>query len=479
MIPSIAGLIVCAAIYLGALRSASPLLVGLIVSLAFGATAIVNLPALGGSSPLIYVVFVTALLTSIVLRRDSFRELGTVFAQQPAAWLLVLLAVYAAAGSFLLPRIFAGQATIFIPQRIDGQGGGIVEAVLTPVTGNVTQTAYFLLGIMTFFGVSVLLLQRKMFLAVKQGFFACATVHVLIGGIDLGGKLAGVPDILVPLRSASYAMVTGVDIVGIWRIAGAYSEASAFGGATVALLAFTFSYWKLARSTCALALTIALSALLVLSTSSTAYVAGAVLVAIALASVAAAAVRNHLRSQDIALLAGALVLISGALAVILYDARVLEPVERLFDAMIVNKASSASGMERAYWNWRSLESVLDTAGLGVGLGSSRASSWLISVISQLGVAGTIMIALLVIEIARSDRYHRSGDLGDDIRPIALSARSSCLAGLLTASIAGSAADPGISFFVAGAVVLSYQRLSVRGSVPSARAYPRSLRAVSA
>src|SRR5450432_783956 len=99
MIPSLAGLIVCVAIFLGALRSAAPLLVGLIVSFAFGATAIANLPALGGSSPLVYVVFAAALLAGVVLRRDSFRELGTVFAQQPAAWLLVLLALYVALGS--------------------------------------------------------------------------------------------------------------------------------------------------------------------------------------------------------------------------------------------------------------------------------------------------------------------------------------------------------------------------------------------
>ena len=124
---------------------------------------------------------------------------------------------------------------------------------------------YFLLGILTFFAVSVLLLRRKMFVAIKQGYFAMATVHVVLGGIDFLGKIGGVPDILAPLRSAHYAMVTGVDIVGIWRIAGAYSEASGFGGATVALLAFTFTYWKLTRHRHALGLAIALLVLLLLS----------------------------------------------------------------------------------------------------------------------------------------------------------------------------------------------------------------------
>jgi hypothetical protein len=478
MIPSIAGLIVCGVIYLFALRSSAPLLVSLIVSLAFGATAIANLPAVGGSSPLIYVVFAAALLVSVVLRRDSFREIGTVFAQQPSAWLLLLLAVYVAAGAYLLPRIFAGQTAVFIPQRHDGEGGGIVEVLLAPVSGNITQTMYLLLGILTFFAVSVLLLQRKMFDAIKQGYFAMATVHVALGGIDFLGKIGGVPDILAPLRSASYAMVTGVDIVGIWRIAGAYSEASGFGGATIALLAFTFTYWKLTRHRYALALSIALLVLLLLSTSSTAYVAGAVLAAVALASVAGAVLQNRLRWPDLVLLGGAFALVIGVLAALLLDPGMLEPVERIFDALILNKASSASGMERAYWNETSLQSVLETAGLGVGLGSSRASSWPIAVLSQLGIAGAIMIALLVLELIRANRPQVAGD--EDIRPIALSVRSSCLAGLLTAAIAGGAADPGINFFLGSAVVLSYQRLSLRSRAGAARAHgARRLGAASA
>ena len=480
MIPSIAGLIVCSVIYLFALRSTAPPLVSLIVSLAFGATAIANLPAVGGSSPLIYVVFAAALLVGVVLRRDSFRELGTVFAQQPSAWLLVLLAVYVAAGAYLLPRIFAGQTAVFIPQRQDGEGGGIVEVLLTPVSGNITQTMYFLLDILTFFAVSILLLQRKMFVAIKQGFFAMATVHVVLGCIDFLGKLGGAPDVLAPLRSASYAMVTGVDIVGIWRIAGAYSEASGFGGATIVLLAFNFSYWKLTRHAYALALSIALLVLLLLSTSSTAYVAGGVLALVAVVSVASTALRDRLRSPDLVLLGGAFALLIGGLAVVLFDPSVLDPVERIFDALILNKASSASGMERAYWNQTSLQSVLETGGLGVGLGSSRASSWVIAVVSQLGIAGAIMIALLVLELARAGRRHRAGDLDEDIRPIALSVRSSCLAGLLTASIAGGAADPGISFFIGSAVVLSYERHSLRRRAGAAHEHrPGALRAAPA
>ena len=58
----------------------------------------------------------------------------------------------------------------------------------------------------------------------------------------------------------------------------------------------------------------------------------------------------------------------------------------------------------AYWNYQSLQSVYDTLGLGIGLGSSRASSWIIAVISQLGIIGSILMGLLVLELVRGGDF---------------------------------------------------------------------------
>ncbi len=454
---SIAGLLVCCAIMVMALRSSAPIVVALIMSLAFGATAIVSLPALGGSSPMIYVVFVFALLGSVVLRRDLNRDLTTLFSQQPAAWLLVILGLYAVFGSYLLPRIFAGETTAFIPEQ---SGGGIVEVPLVPVNGNITQTLYLLLGILSSIALGVLLLERKLFIGIRQGFLACATLHVVMGFMDLFGKLVGVGDVLAPIRTASYAMLTDAGVAGFWRIAGAYSEASAFGSATVVLLAFTFSYWRGTRDRLALALTLSLVALLVLSTSSTAYVAGAILLLCVMGSVANSAFRDRLSTQDVVLLGASIAMLSLMLGIVLYDEKVLDPISRLFDAMVLNKAYSASGQERAYWNYQSLMSLYDTVGLGMGLGSSRASSWLIAVVSQLGIVGSLMIGLLLLAIVRADRFNRSVAADREIRAIALSVRSACLAGVLTSSLSGGNADPGMFFFIGVAVVLGYQRQSM-------------------
>jgi hypothetical protein len=237
---------------------------------------------------------------------------------------------------------------------------------------------------------------------------------------------------------------------------------------TVTLLAFTFSYWRRTRDRTALVLTLGLVALLVLSTSSTAYVAGSVLGLCVLGAIVIAALQDRMREQDLLVLVAGFAAFAVIIGFVVLNQRVLDQFWELIDAMILNKASSASGAERAYWNYRSLQSVYETAGLGIGLGSSRASSWIIAVVSQLGIAGSAMIGYLVLMIARSGYLPGAGEVDRETRDIAMSVRAACLAGLLTASIAAGSADPGVPFFVAAAVVLSYCRLVQQGRERSVR-----------
>ena len=462
MEPSIAGILICCGLFAAASFTEAPVVVALMASLAFGSTAIMTLPALGGSSPLIFVVFLIALFVTVALRRNVVSELGTVFAQQPLAWLVLFLTLYTVIGALVLPRMFEGQTQVFIPLRSASEAGRIAEVPLAPVTGNVTQALYFVVSALSFFAFSVLLLQRSTLRAIRNGFFACAGLHAGLGFIDLFGKVAGLGDVLAPVRSASYAMLTNANVIGFWRIAGGYSEASGFGAMTVSLLAFTFVYWRKTNNRLALWLWVALLSLLVLSTSSTAYVASALLLVVVTFSITSAALQDRLRTQDLLILAVACMAVVGAFGVALHNAEALEPFSRLFDAMIVNKSLSDSGTERAYWNWRSLQSVVDTVGLGVGIGSSRASSWIIAVASQLGVVGTLIIGWLTAEIVRGVRSRSSGDTDYEHWATANSVRAACLAGLVTASISGGEADPGIRFYIALAVIFSFRRLALAG-----------------
>src|SRR5690606_23770105 len=116
----------------------SSMLVALMASLAFGSTSIATLSSLGGSSPLIYTVFCGLLILSVAARRTALQDLGRAFTIYPAFWLVTLLMVYAIIGCVFFPRIFAGQTSVFVPTRL-----GVSELALAPVSGNISQTGYF------------------------------------------------------------------------------------------------------------------------------------------------------------------------------------------------------------------------------------------------------------------------------------------------------------------------------------------------
>ncbi|TWI22598.1 hypothetical protein [Mesorhizobium tianshanense] len=453
---SVVGVLICSGILAFVVYMRWSIIAALISSLAFGATAIGTITSLGGSSPLIFTVFDMLLIVAALARRGIWREIGSVFARIGAAWIVCALMIYVSIGALLFPRLFAGQTSAFVSSRT---GKGVYEAALAPVSANISQAGYFVLGGLTFLAVC-LLLQRSGTLAnIRRGFFLWFTLHVSMGILDLLGKVSGAGDILAPIRSANYAMLTQVVEAGFWRIAGAFSEASAFGGASLAGLAFTYTYWRKTGSKFALGLGATLFVLLLLSTSSTAYVGLAIVSVPVVFSIVKSLASSRLRSGE-ALLIGLLppLLLSAMAASLLYP-HVFDPVLQLVDSTVINKATSASGQERSYWNYKSLQSFFDTGGLGVGLGSSRASSWPIAVLSQLGLFGTAMMTALLAMLVRGLRGVRSR-IDPEVDAIASSVRACALSGLVAASLGSGSADPGIVFLIPLAVVLVSRLLPV-------------------
>jgi hypothetical protein len=442
------------------------MITALIASLAFGATAIGTITSLGGSSPLIFTVFVILVMVAALARRGIWREIGAVFVRIGAAWIVCALMIYVCIGALLFPRLFAGQTSAFVASRT---GRGVYEAALAPVSGNISQAGYFILGGLTFLAVCLVLLRSGTLAAIRRGFFLWFSLHVLMGVLDLLGKALGAGDILAPIRTANYAMLTQVTEAGFWRIAGAFSEASAFGGVSLGGLAFTFTYWRKTGSKLALALATSLFILLLLSTSSTAYVGLAIVSVPVVISIVKSLVSGRLRSEEALLVALLPLLLLSGLAAILFYPHVFDPVLQLVDSTVINKATSASGQERSYWNYKSLQSFFDTGGLGIGLGSSRASSWPIALLSQLGLFGTAMMAILLAMLVRG--LSGRGHVDREVDAIASSVRACALSALVAGSLTSGSADPGINFWVPLAVVLVSRILVVEDSRDTRAPYP--------
>ena len=446
---SLFGLLVWIGLLLVGRMAGGALIVGLFASLPFGSTAFATLSSLGGSSPLIYTLFALGILGVVATRRTLISDLAAVFTYYKTAWIICTLAVYATASSYIFPRLFAGETSAFIP--IDGV---ITEMPLAPASGNITQTAYFLLGVFLFIGLCIIFLRADNLKKVTNGFFAFVTAHALLGLIDLGSKMAGLGDMLLPIRTASYALLTEVEQSGFWRIVGGCSEASAYSGYALASLAFAFTYWRETSSRFAGLLTLIMLVLVLLSTSSTAYVGLAGLAPFAAVMIGWSAFEDRLRKTDIALIVCALAIVTALLATYLYDSRTFTPFVNLIDDMVFNKAGSASGQERSYWNMQSLQNVVDTFGLGIGMGSSRSSSWFVSTISQLGVLGSALIGTLLLIMLRGMSGLRPLPEDRPFFALCAGARACGFAHLFAAGIAGGSADPGVLFFACLATVLA-------------------------
>ncbi len=430
-------------------RLRAPITVALFASLPFASTAIVTLPALGGSSILLFTPLAGLLILTALARRNVMSDLGRLFSSHWVPAVVATLLAYAVAGALILPRLFAGQTTVFIPGAEK-----IIEVPLMPVTGNITQSGYFAANGLCFFAVSILLRNKDYFRTLKVALFALAATHAGLCLLDLAGKFAGIADVLSPIRTAGYSMLTDVKADGFWRIVGGCPEASSAAAGTATAFAFTFSYWRMTGSLPAFVLTAVLGSLLVFSTSTTGYAVLGALSLVFLASLAYSAMRDRINSRDLWVVALGTVMLSAVFAMALANEQMLDPIIKLLEGTILEKATSASAAERFYWNYKSLLTFLDTNGLGAGLGSSRASSWLLAVLSQLGFVGAVLFGVLVIEILKRPFHHTPAPEDVEIAATCMGIRAATFATLVALLTSGGAADPGLLFFTALAALLA-------------------------
>ena len=114
---------------------------------------------------------------------------------------------------------------------------------------------------------------------------------------------------------------------------------------------------------------------------------------------------------------------------------------RGFDSLVIQKVTTQSGLERSSWNQLAISNFFDSYGLGIGLGTARASSFIFAVISNVGVPGSALYILFFIttlgQISRQDLDRSSK----------IAARNGALGLLIPACIAGTLVDMGPLFFI--------------------------------
>jgi hypothetical protein len=364
-----------------------------IVLCLFGAASAIDLPALGGA-----VITPSVLFLPFLVVRSWSEQYGRRYIRHfpiAAAW-LTLVVIWGALTAYYMPQLFAGAVEVIAVDRSSVATGPSLGP-LRPVSGNVTQTAYALGGLLTFISMHALLLEPRRLRHFRDAVLLLAALNCVAALYNLGQFHAGFPRLLDYVRTA-YALFDAYEAAGtgLMRIHGTFSETAGFSGFSLPLFAFCFTLWlNKVRPWYSGALAFTLFALLLLSTSTTAYVGLALYFSMLMFVLIHRGYVHGTVPRIGVLVAGALLATVVLGSTFVLETEFARQLEGYLQLVVFNKLSSDSGVERSFWNHTAWSNFVDTYGLGVGLGSVRASSYALVLLSNLGLVGTVFFLKFV------------------------------------------------------------------------------------
>lgn len=442
------------------------LLRAFMLSCLFGASAAIALPALGGAPLTPAVMLLPFLCVRTASERGASACLAPLAFPQAGFWLL-LLVIWGVFSAAFLPRFFAGDTLLFGTDRT--QMSGIRLLPLQPLSTNLTQSAYAIAGLAAFVCVRALLDVEGRSAKLRDAVLMLAALDVAAGVLNLAELHLGLPSLLQHVRNAGYAILVGGEVGGLQRVSGTFPEASAFAAFSLPLLAFTASLWRDGvRPRYSGTLSLGLLLLLLMSTSSTAYagLAGYGLL-IALGGGLRLLRRGEMpRLGTLSLLVWLLAV--GACLLLLLRPDLVVRIVDFFGVTLVRKLESSSGLERGSWNLQAWYNFVDVYGIGTGLGSARASSYPLVLLSNVGVLGSALFLAFVLRLFLDAQA--TGDVAPDEAATARAARRAVLAALIAATISAVVFDLGLAFyaFAAAAAAPSLRREQPLPPTPGAR-----------
>lgn len=372
-------------------------------------------------------------LTARVIFEDGGRRYLHALVDFRRFGVLTLCTLYAIASGFFLPRMFAGQVDVITMRPSDVNGA----VPLQPDTANLTQGLYFVITTLTVVSVYLICLdpmRRRRFL---QAFAFGAAVAIVTGLLDLVCSAMGLGGLLEPFRNASYALLLDNVAAGMHRVVGLMSEASAYAGLCASflyLLTLTLgrdSPWGPWRTPLALGLLV----MTYLSTSSSGYVAlGGLAVTLAV-SLMVGMVEKRPAAWWGAF--GGLLAAAFVAAALLINPLFFDPLWQLFNRVVLTKTQSDSYVLRSTWNTVAYQAFVGTDYLGAGIGGARASSWIYSLLSNIGAPGTLLLFIFMVQVLLA----RPADPAD--RTLARSAKFTLAPYLFMGSLAGTSTGFGL------------------------------------
>lgn len=374
---------------------------------------------------------------SVVTARLTFPREGFWF---------VATAAVGVVGALILPRFFAGAAYVAAIGATSDGGSAPILVPLSPTTGNLTQSVYFIGDIVCFLICYVVARTREGLEAVTNAVVAYCALNIFFAVVDLATFWTGTAFLLDFMRNTTYTMHDDTVVNGLKRINGSFTEAAAFASSSMWAGSFSLRLW-LGNIRPQLTFWLALINLLlvIFCTSTSGYVALPVVLAILYAESLLRLIRGGPLPRSVyAYLAFAPLLLAVIVAAVLLTPTLAETIYGMMQDFVLNKGTSQSAAERGMWNQTALETFFATYGLGAGIGTVRASSFPLAVLANLGAIGALTYGIFILMVL----------LKPSIRPLdwgtiqlRAAVRVGCLVGLIMATISGTLIDLGLPFYM--------------------------------
>jgi hypothetical protein len=410
-----------------------------------GSAAAFVLTSLGGTNISPAHLLLAFLSVRLLQNRRIYQQaIQTIAPGRPGFWLL-LAVIYSAISAYFLPRLFEGQTFVVVVRAVDP-----FSYPLTPVMSNLTQSIYLIADCICFIVISGYAGGTDGKATLRNAAVLSVILNLMFAGLDLATYSTGTTDLMSFIRNANYSLLLEDQVLGMKRIVGSFVEASSFGAATLSYFAFSIALWLLGiRPRLMFTLSLLSFCALIFSTSSTAYGGLAVMLFIVYFATLLAMIRGPSTIQMNSFVLATPIILSVGFCIIALNEDYSTPIYNLVDATVFSKFSTSSGLERSAWNRQALQVFVDTFGFGAGNGSMRTSSFLLAVISNLGIIGGVLFSLFFLGVFfGGSRDGGSNPLDDATR---LAAKSACMAWLITATISGGLTDIGMPFFAFAAI----------------------------
>lgn len=380
---------------------------------------------------------------------------GRVVLASLATWrgfaLLAAFVIYAVLSGIILPHIFQGQVDV-IPMD------SATRQPLAPTGANFNQSAYLVVDLISALALFLYLRGDRPGDASEKLMDAtlwCGGLYVVTGLLEWSDIA---PAVVESFRNASYTIFQGDEIAGVRRIAGFFSEASAYGPRCVmmgALLFFgRFAFRSsLKRDWIAPGLGVVLIAMAALSTSSTAFV-GIFMFGLLILFRLGMRVYQRKSLGNVRFEIGVLAFLGAVLggAWFVQPDLLITPV-LLLNALVFHKAESGSFYERSMWNHVGKMDFAKTYGLGVGAGGTRTSNWGIALLSNTGFIGfALMIGYLGVVFTRA-----GSAVSNRSAAMARGAKYALATFLISQLASGTNIDPGLNLPILTVMVLAGSR----------------------